>query len=557
MSDQTATPDAAETTETTALPSAVSVRLSPDETRLLADFDPAGDKSILDVAKVGALLRERGYSRLHVDATELAKFLKQCATAAAPFTVQIGERRDAECIIGVSDDAMTVEMTLNPARGGQEMTRERLGRILREKDVSYGILENEIATVLAAQATQKRVIARGKPPVDGTDASFENLAPEAGDRRPRVDENGIADYRELGEFVVVRQGDALMRRTPAQPGENGVDVHGHVILAKAGKDVPFASGLSGATADPNDANLLAASITGQPVAMGPNGVRVDPTITVKEVNLATGNVRFDGAVRVKGDVRSGMKIQATGDVIVDGTVESAWIEAGGDLVIRGGVIGSGEAHLAGEATRARLSCKGTLRARFLENVHARAGVDILIGEFSMQSELVAQHQILVGKPGSGKGHIRGGHVCASSVVSAAVIGTTNGMRTIVEVGHSAAIGERLKKIGEEFQRCEREQEKIEQVISFLQKHPDNGSAGKLEKARLTLGNFHDELERLREEQVLVKQELQVIEGAQVHALSAAHAGVEIRIGDATFRAMEDTGPRVFHLVGGEIVGDKQ
>ena len=43
---------------------------------------------------------------------------------------------------------------------------------------------------------------------------------------------------------------------------------------------------------------------------------VDPLIKVPEVNLSNGHITFTGAVQVDGDVTQGMKIKASGNVVV-------------------------------------------------------------------------------------------------------------------------------------------------------------------------------------------------------------------------------------------------
>ena len=533
-------------------PPALSFRIGEDGVKLLAVFDPAGDKPGLDIHAVREMLMMQGLSELLIDENALAQLVRQYATATAAFTLPIGERHDGECTIRVADDLMTAWMTLTWPRGGERVTRAKVDRLLREKNIVYGILEDEIEAALAEGVAQDRVIARGKEPVPGTDARFESLLPEIRDRRPRVDENGIADYRDLGDFVIVRQGDGLMHRIPAVPGENGMDIHGRTVFAKAGKDTPFAPALKGTTTDPQDSNLLVSAITGQPVLVHPNGVVVEPTVTVPQVNLATGNVKFEGAVHVKGDVKSGMKIHADGDVIVDGTVESAEIEAGGDVIIKGGMIGSGESRRPANAPKAKICCQGTLSARFLENVYAKAGVDIVIEEFSMHSELIAKNQVVVGKPGTKKGHIRGGRVCASTLVRAAVIGMPNGIKTKVQVGLNAAIEERLEKVKVELDTCEQEQEKLEKLIAFLCQHPERNRDGMQEKAQNTLNNLYAEMARLFDEQRELKAALTLADQARVLAEHNVYIGTEIQIGNRIWRANDEYGRCVFQLNGGEI-----
>lgn len=535
------------------LPAALTFRLNENGVKLLAAFDPAGAKTELDLIAIREALIMQGLSSLFLDEDALGRLVKQYGSATAAFTLEIGERRDGECSVKESDDRMTAWLTLTCPQGGEPVTREKINQVLREKNIVSGILAQEIETALAEGAAVGRVIAQGKKPVKGTDAAFENLVPEIKERRPQVDENGIADYRNLGELLFVKQGDALMRRTPGTAGENGQDIHGQVVLAKAGKDTPFAPALKGAMPDPADSNLLRAGITGQPVLMPPNGVMVEPTITLPQVNLSTGNVTFDGTINVKGDVKSGMKIHVTGDVVVDGTVESAEIDAGGDVIIKGGVIGSGESRGApGNVLGAKINCRGTLSARFLENVHAKAEIDILVEEFCMHSELVANNQVVVGKQGSKKGHIRGGRICAANLVRAAVIGTPGGIQTKVQAGSSASIQERLEKTKSDLETNESEQESLEKLIAFFRLHPEKNKGGMMEKAQNTLNKLYAGMARLLEEQKSHKAALLLTEEARIIVEHSIQGGSEIQIGNKMWRTSEERGPGVFLLKDGEL-----
>lgn len=532
---------------------ALTFRLSENGVKLLAAFDPAGAKIELDLIAIREALMMQGLSSLFLDEDALARLVKQYGSATVAFTLEIGERQDGECIVKESEDRMTAWLTLTWPHGGEPVSREQINQVLREKGIVSGILTQEIEAALAEGVAVERVIAQGKKPVNGADAVFENLVPEIKERRPQVDENGIADYRNLGELLFVKQGDSLMHRIPGTAGENGQDIHGQVVLARAGKDTPFAPALKGAMPDPADNNLLRAEITGQPVLMPPNGVMVEPTITLPQVNLSTGNVTFDGTINVKGDVKSGMKIHAAGDVVVEGTVESAEIEAGGDVIVKGGVIGSGESRgTAGNAPGAKINCKGTLSARFLENVHAKAEIDILVEEFCMHSELIASNQVVVGKQGTKKGHIRGGRICAANLVRAAVIGTAGGIKTRVQAGFNASIQERLEKTKSDLESNEKEQESLEKLVAFFRLHPERNKGGMMEKAQHTLNKLYADMARLLEVQKSHQAALLLADQARIIVEHSIQGGSEIQIGNKIWRTAEERGAGVFWLKDGEL-----
>src|SRR5690606_22320245 len=121
------------------------------------------------------------------------------------------------------------------------------------------------------------------------------------------------------------------------------------------------------------------------------GVRVDPTLRVENVDLNTGNIDFDGSLEVSGDVTSGFVVQATGDIFIRGTVEKARVEARKNLVVTGGVIGEdlGRDDDNNLILRTHLKAGGTLSAKFVSLAELAAGEDIQVREYVMQSHLRA------------------------------------------------------------------------------------------------------------------------------------------------------------------------
>lgn len=105
---------------------------------------------------------------------------------------------------------------------------------------------------------------------------------------------------------------------------------------------------------------------------------------MREVNMATGNISFDGTVNVEGEVLPGMKVHATGDIVVGSVVDGAHLDAGGDIHVGGGIIA--KSHVRVKA----------VSARFVEGSQVFAGTAIAIDDTVLQSDLQANNQIVVG-----------------------------------------------------------------------------------------------------------------------------------------------------------------
>jgi hypothetical protein len=531
---------------------ALTFKLCEDNIKLLAVFEPSEDRIALDVEAIKEMLVQQGLSELFLDKKMLARLAQQYNSATTGFVMEIGGRQDGECTIRISKDRMIAWLTLTPPLGGAAVTLKEIHQSLEEKGIVSGIMVAEIEAAVREGRATDQIIAQGLHPVPGIDAQFHCLMPEVKERRPQIDERGVANYRDLGELVVVEKGDVLMRRMPPSTGEEGYDIMGQVLASKAGNDTPFASGLKGVEFAPEDTDLLLASIIGQPVLV-PNGVVVSPTINVPLVDITSGNLSFEGTINIKGDVQEGMKIYAAEDIFVGGTVEAAEIEAGGNIVIKGGVIGNSE---PGDGSTpvfgARIVAKGSVSVRFAENASIEAGTDIIIEEYSMNNQLTALNQILVGKSGGKKGHIMGGTASAMILVKAASIGSSAGIKTNVHAGLNPHIYEQLNGLKRGIEANEKEQENIKKIITFVQNNPEKDKDGLLDKAHRTLEKLTSDFTRYNADLDSLQAEMAFAEDAKVIVERAVYSDTEIQIGNQIWRTIEERGKGVFQIIDGEI-----
>ncbi|MFU8787422.1 MAG: DUF342 domain-containing protein [Methylobacter sp.] len=532
---------------------ALTFKLSDDGNKLLAMFEACESRPSLDSAAIKQILEEQNLPNLFLNESAIIDLLQKYKLNES-CVLEIGERRNGIYTITIDSTKMTAKLTLTPPYGGTPVSLVQILHALQERGVVYGIMDHEIESALKDGYATERIIAHGLSAVPGTDTQFQSLIPEMGERKPHIDEKGFANYRDLGQLNIVRQGEPLMRRIPATEGTRGQDVTGQILAPQPGKDLPFTAGLQGAEIDPNDNNLLLAAITGQPKLVI-HGAIVEPTINLPLVDLSTGNMNFEGTINIKGDVREGMKIYATGDVFVGGTVEAAEIEAGGNIVIKGGVLGRSERK--GDTDEAptfgaKIISKGSISARFVENALLEAGTDIIIEEFSMHNHLTALNRILVGKSGGKKSHIIGGITCASMLVKAGMIGSTSGSLTKVKVGLNPYLQRQVDRLKVELEENEKEQEDIKKIGMFVMSNPEKNKNGLLKKLLHTREKLEADYAKLNEKRIQILSEMPVVDQVQVIVENAVYCGTEIHIGHAVWKNEEDRGKGVFQLINGVI-----
>jgi len=499
-------------------------RIADDGRRLLATWELGAARAGLDLAGVHALLAAQGFSDLALDDTAMADLIEACKTATESFEWQVGERRDGACRIHVDPDKMIARLTLERPFGGLAVTEAQIRERLKDVGVSMGVLDDAITEALEAGAADRIVVARGVPAEPGVDSAFVNLVPVQQARRPHADEHGVTDYRDLGRIAVVEPGDALMRRTPATPGVDGYDITGAVLVAKPGKATTYAEKLPGVVRDSADPELLRAAIVGRVVGMS-NGVTVEPSIDFAQVDMSTGNVDFEGSVLVLGDVLARMKIHATGDVIVKGTVAGADILAGRQVMLLGGFKGALDDEDDGDhgsSHKYTIRCGGSFHARFVEYAHVESGADILIEDHAMFSTLVAANNVVVGGS-SAKGQIVGGSITALGRVTATKYGATSGAKTLVQVGLDPR--HRL--------HCDH----LESEIVRLEAADPGGA----------------DLLRLRDEVEILRARLAIADHACVSVGRTIYPGTQIRIGAKRWSSVDEHTSGVFRVVEGEVM----
>lgn len=504
----------------------LSFRFDLTSRSLMADFQPVPDSAPIDEGWLLSTLADMGWGQLRYAAEAITEVASRYNQGESFVDLALAVCVDAVLEITLSADKLTAHATLRLPQGGEEISESKLRERLREKGICEGVLPEAVSAVVAAGEATDCLLAQGRPAVDGQDGWLECLLPATRSRVPRVDDAGHVDYRDLGDIFAVHAGEPLMLRHAPTPGEDGVNVLGEVIPAKAGKDVHFAPKLAGTTAAPDNPDLLLAKAGGQPVVV-PNGMIVEAVYTVESVNAATGNIRFEGSVVVRGDVMAGMTVQASGDIEIGGVVEAAMLDAGGCIVIKGGAIGS----LAHNA-KLYLRCGGSFSAGYASQARVEAGDSIYVDDVAMACDLKAENAIRLGNVK--RGHMIGGKAKATYAISAKVIGSPQQAKTVLDIGEHAAADKAHHEIVHQRETHESQLFEISKVLDIARKIPGKVPAEKVEMARKMAASLTVTILGLREQQSALEQQIERARRARVIAERAFFEGVEIWHGNQRF-----------------------
>jgi uncharacterized protein (DUF342 family) len=516
-------------------------QLSADSTKLLAVYTPIAGNSSIDDCSIKKTLDAQGFSNLFLLNNACAELANKINAATGPFTMEMGEKRDGAFSLNISPDFMTVSLTMTPPYGGRAVTSDDIYNALREKGIVSGIQHESIKAATSACRAMNEPIAVGSPPLRGNDGRLLSLIPEMKEHCPHLDDDSsIIDYRDLGGIVNVRPGDPLMRRIPPEEGTPGENVKGAPVPGIPGNDVRFAAELSGAELSPDDSDLLIAAIGGKPVIVS-NGVIVEPTVKIKNADMSTGNIAFEGTIIVSGDIAAGMEVKASGDIIVGGMVEAAMLEAKGNVEVKGGIIS------------ANVHAKGSITARFAEKARLQAEGDITLRELSMQCELKAGGRIVIGEQGLKMGHIIGGVSRATRLVHAMVLGSSAGVATRIEVGVDPDAKERLAEVRLQLEKKHKEAEETAKTLAYVKIRPQCLDAGTVRaKEKLSL-HLQSEIAELTGQKRRLEKRLEPLDHARIEVERTVHDGVQVVIGDKMLTVDDDLENVTFHIEEDSII----
>lgn len=336
--------------------------------------------------------------------------------------------------VSVSSDDFDVNLTsggieayIIMKKEGEKVNRISLLETLEEFGVTHGIIEETVTRLCNGDYDKKPMaIARGSLPKKGRDGWYEYFFQTEVSRKPKIKEDGSVDYHDLDTYTVVKEGDVLAVYHDAEEGDDGFAVDGSAIKGKKGIEQELLKGTGFNISE--DRHTYTAAMEGM-VDLHGSVLNVIKHLEVKEVTLATGNVNFDGSVRVRGNVENGAVVKATGDVVVDGNV-------GGAEIISDGIVTLNRGMNAGR--RGKVTAKEGVVSKFFESVIVLCDGDIEVTN-SVNSLLRAKGFIKSSRS------IIGGKAFASKGYKVYNLGNEAGTATQVQIGVDQ---DTIDKIGE-------------------------------------------------------------------------------------------------------------
>lgn len=446
--------------------------------------------------------------------------------------IPIAQRVNASASLEISDDKMSVFLTINQAHGGNPIDSHEIHQLLKEHSIIRGIDQEAIDEAVVRGKAEYKLIASGTPVQHGEDAKFVSLLPVIKDRTPKISEDGIVDFRDLGEILVVDENAELMRRIPPTKGTEGYDVLGGIIPPTPGENKIFAEGLVGTTTHPNDRDLLVAATKGQPILVD-RGVKVENVIYYKNVSLSTGNVNFDGSVIIEEDVSPGMSIKVSGDIVVMGVVEASNLEAEGDIKIAQSIIGHGDifdqnGNLKEDASI--IKAGGTIEAKYVENARLFSGDSINIQEQVLRCQLEAKNEIRVGGKKSKTGHLIGGSARSGILIHANVFGSPAGAKTHLEISSDEDIHKKIETLNMKIAEVQVEINRKNAILNSPTSDLATFNPELFKKTKIDLGKLERRLAAYVKDKDVLKIEVKRIAKGRIIVEKVIYSSCVVKIG---------------------------
>ncbi len=418
-----------------------------------------------------------------------------------------------------------------PTTGGSLMeTVDDVVSDLRMAGIRHGIKKKAIEHFLAHhEYCRDYIIAEATMPIHGHDAKIRYFFDVNATAKPKLNEDGSVDFHQLGNIKTVNKGDKLASLKPADRGRTGISVLGKTMAARKVKQLHLRYGRNIKISE--DKCHIYSDVSGH-VTLVDDMVMVSNIYEVPaNVDSSTGDIIYKGTVHVTGNVNTGFKIEADGDIVVNGVVEGATLISGGNIVLKRGMQGmdKGVLKAAGNITakfleNCKVSCKGMLRADAIlhSEVECVEGVEVL----------------------GRKGLINGGSLRTYGTVHATTLGSTMGAKTEIEVYSDKEMIIEVNSLKEEISDIEKNIEKMDKVAENVKKMVSMGQEVMPEQMEYIKGavvnkpKLAKKLRTLRDRKEILLERIEMNKKSCIKVDNSVYSGVTVIVKEATKRIKE-------------------
>jgi hypothetical protein len=321
---------------------------------------------------------------------------------------------------------------------------EELNHALEIKTVSFGLDESAIASLCSDYEEDNPtepliLLAQGFPATPSQEAEL-NFSGEYEIRAGLVLPDGSINYKERNFYPHVEKDELLATFRPPIKGHPGKTVLDEEIPDANPTGIDLVAGENVRVDVQEDGSWqLYADLEGGAIAeaketrsqvehMTRYTLSVRPSVLIAgDVGYETGNIDFVGNVEIRGSIISGFIVAVTGDLAVSGSIENdSDVKAGGGITVRQGIVG----------TKTRVKAGGSVVSKYVQSAHVQAGGDVVIGSYIHDANIRSEGWIRVGGRGGG---IVGGNAWALLGIASPNVGSERSTTTNLTAGLDSSL----------------------------------------------------------------------------------------------------------------------
>ena len=363
----------------------------------------------------------------------------------------------------VTADKMTLYFINFPRTPFSYLSKIDISTYILKYKIDMKMVDKEMK--LEIPAGEPIILVSGRPPEESVDASVEILV-ETEMKQSNIDEEGKIDYREINHFPSVSKDELLARKKQAIRGKDGADIFANPILSRVPKDILLKNGFH-TTTILKDGVLHYYSTEDGRIEFK-NGILsvFDQLVIAGDVDFNSGNINTKVNVHINGSVRTGFSIKTEKSVFIKGTVEdNCIIEAGGDLVVNGGISGQMN----------NIAVQGNMSVKFIEGGNVFVKGHLSVHRFLMGVNLICQGTVSVMGAGinlNEKGAIIDCSIYLKGLLYCPTIGNDVGQETHIFFGFDKVLNSKIKNLEEAIQKIKQSIEDFNTQLGVDITRPD-------------------------------------------------------------------------------------
>jgi uncharacterized protein (DUF342 family) len=317
-------------------------------------------------------------------------------------------------------------------------------------------IDEEVAAKLSEMIMSREdlngmVVCYGVPAVAGREPYIYHSFKDTASKSTPENEDLDVDLRDLQQRTMVKEGQLVAELRYKKPAESGVTVYGDVVEPAINDDfvIHVGEGVQ------QKSRRFYATCDGVPVIENESISLNKSLIFNGDVDLRSGNIRFDGPVEIKGAIDNGSVVETTGDLIVHGTIRGAHVKAGGNITVYSGIV---------TGNIGSIYAGGDIRAEFVENSSVTCRGNLIVGRALLNCRVVSNGSIEIR---ANDGVLAGGKIICREKIKAGNLGFKRGASTDLLVGIDWRIARRIEIRRERLLKLEKASQDYRQSLREL------------------------------------------------------------------------------------------